>query len=60
MNAELMDGVPPGTQFTWHTSGWIQLEIFTKWFEHFVNYAKHTAEDPCSLILDEHLHRQKT
>ncbi|KAK9680280.1 DDE superfamily endonuclease [Popillia japonica] len=53
MKEELMDGA--GTEFACHPSGWMQLHIFTNWFEHFVRHAKPSAEDPCLLILDGHM-----
>jgi hypothetical protein len=59
MKEELMDGAPPGTEFACHKSGWMQLEIFTRWFTHFLKYAKPTAEDPCLLILDGHVTHTK-
>ncbi|XP_025195696.1 tigger transposable element-derived protein 6-like [Melanaphis sacchari] len=55
MKAELQDGAPPGTIFHCHPSGWMQLDIFTEWFQHFINHAKPTAEDPVLLILDGHM-----
>jgi len=55
MKPELQDGAPPGTIFHCHPSGWMQLEIFTEWFQHFINHAKPTAEDPVLLILDGHM-----
>lgn len=35
-------------------SGWIQLELFTKWFRHFVNYVKPNKDNPILLLLDGH------
>ncbi|XP_008188284.1 tigger transposable element-derived protein 6-like [Acyrthosiphon pisum] len=55
MKPELQDGAPPETIFHCHPSGWMQLEIFTEWFQHFINHAKPTAEDPVLLILDGHM-----
>lgn len=54
MKAELMDGAPPGTAFACHSSGWMQLEIFTEWFKHFLKFAKPSADDPVLLLLDGH------
>jgi len=54
MKAELQDGAPPGTAFACHTSGWMQSEIFTQWFDHFLKFAKPSKEDPVLLILDGH------
>ncbi|XP_063232742.1 uncharacterized protein LOC134536762 [Bacillus rossius redtenbacheri] len=54
MKAELMDGAPPGSISACHISGWIQTDIFSKWFDHFVNFTKPTEADPVILILDGH------
>lgn len=37
-----------------HPSGWIQTNIFTRWFENFIEIVKPTAEKPVLLILDGH------
>ena len=36
MNPDLKDDAPNGSIFACHKSGWMQSEIFTQWFEHFV------------------------
>lgn len=54
MKVELQDGAPPGTAFVCHPSGWMQSEIFTQWFDHFLKYAKPSYDDPVLLILDGH------
>jgi hypothetical protein len=54
MKPELLDGAPPGTIAVCHPSGWIQREIFTMWFKHFVSIVKPTPSDPVVLILDGH------
>ncbi|XP_076805955.1 uncharacterized protein LOC143449578 [Clavelina lepadiformis] len=35
MKPELLDGTPPGTGYSCHPSGLMQLDIFTSWFKHF-------------------------
>ena len=55
MKVELQDVAPPGTTFECHSSGWMQLEIFSKWFEHFLQHAKPTLNDPVLLVLDGHM-----
>ncbi|CAH1992695.1 unnamed protein product [Acanthoscelides obtectus] len=45
---QLKKGAPPGT------SGWIQTEIFTKWFDHFLERTNPTKDSPVLLILDGH------
>nr|CAH7765781.1 unnamed protein product [Callosobruchus chinensis] len=37
MSQELMDGAPAGAISGCHPSGWIQTDLFTKWFQHFIN-----------------------
>lgn len=54
MKPELMDGMPPGSIFACHPSGWIQTETFTLWFRHFMKHVKPTMDDPVVLVLDGH------
>ena len=51
---ELMSGSPPGSNHTCHPSGWIQSEIFSQWFLHFIKHTKPTKDDPVILVLDGH------
>nr|CAI5829531.1 unnamed protein product [Callosobruchus analis] len=43
MTNTLMRGAPPGSIGRAHPSGWIQTNLFTEWFEHFLEnpYKKH-------------------
>ncbi|XP_069671659.1 uncharacterized protein [Periplaneta americana] len=50
----LMKGAPPGSIADCHPSGWIQTDLFKKWFLHFVEKVKPTREDPALLIFDGH------
>ena len=59
MKEELMDGAPLGSVSACHPSGWIQTHIFTKWFDHFVNFVKPSSEDPVVLVLDGHYSHTK-
>lgn len=54
MNAQLQKGAPPGAVFHVQPSGWITTELFTKWFDHFLNTTKPTTESPVLLIFDGH------
>ena len=54
MKNELKDGATPGTVFEAHPSGWIQGDIFTKWFKHFISYVKPSETERVMLILDGH------
>lgn len=54
MKEELKDGAPPGSIFACNPSGWMTVEVFSLWFDHFLSHVKPTAEDPALLILDGH------
>lgn len=42
-NGQLIRGAPPGTIYDVHPSGWIQQNLFTKWFHHsLINHLKMT------------------
>ncbi|KAJ8727707.1 hypothetical protein PYW07_001826 [Mythimna separata] len=59
MKMELMDGAPPGAICACNPSGWMKLDVFSQWFDHFLSHAKPTADDPALLILDGHLSHSK-
>jgi len=48
MQAGLLDSTPPGAIAACHKTGWIQKEIFTQWFEHFVRFMKPSKKIPLS------------
>lgn len=54
LSSQLMRGAPPGSISACHPSGWIQSQLFTDWFQHFLGKVKPTAESPVLLILDGH------
>lgn len=54
MKAELMIGAPSGAVAECHISGWVQTDIFTRWFKHFIKFTKPNASDPVLLVLDGH------
>ncbi|KAG8196604.1 hypothetical protein JTE90_014163 [Oedothorax gibbosus] len=54
MDEQLLRGAPPGTIASCHPSGWIQTNIFTKWFKHFIAVTRPSAESPILLLLDGH------
>ncbi|XP_011867597.1 PREDICTED: uncharacterized protein LOC105561858 [Vollenhovia emeryi] len=54
MNARLMKGAPPGAIGVAHSSGWIQTDLFTQWFVHFLEIMKPSTESPVLLILNGH------
>jgi hypothetical protein len=59
MKLELLDGTPPVTIGVCHPSGRIQLEIFAKWFQHFIVNVKPSPDDPVLLVLDGHYSHTK-
>lgn len=54
MKPELMDNAPPGSIALPQVTGWMQSDIFTRWFNHFILNAAPSAERPVLLILDGH------
>lgn len=54
MNDQLMRGAPPGSIGVAHPSGWVQANIFTKWFQHFLDKVKPSEDSPVLLLLDGH------
>ena len=54
MKPELMDECPPGSISECHNSGWMQTNIFTIWFQHFVKVSGATTDNKVLLILDGH------
>ena len=54
MKPELMNGTPPGSIHAWYPSGWIQGEIYSQWFLHFIKHTKPTKEYPVIFVLDGH------
>lgn len=53
-NPLLMKGAPPGSIHANHPSGWVQTNLFTKWFEHFLKTVKPSSSSPVLLIMDGH------
>ncbi|XP_018360620.1 PREDICTED: uncharacterized protein LOC108759613 [Trachymyrmex cornetzi] len=54
MKLELMDNAPPGSIWACHPSRWIQTNIFTMWFDHFIKHTAPSATNPVLLVLDGH------
>uniref|UniRef100_A0A146KT86 Tigger transposable element-derived protein 6 n=1 Tax=Lygus hesperus TaxID=30085 RepID=A0A146KT86_LYGHE len=59
-NPRLMIGAPPGSFATYHSSGWIQKDLFLVWFEKFIQFANPSAQNPVLLILDGHASHTKS
>eukprot|EP00057_Strongylocentrotus_purpuratus_P025734 XP_011680208.1 PREDICTED: uncharacterized protein LOC105445838 [Strongylocentrotus purpuratus] len=49
-----MNGAPPGSIYECHKSGWMQMDIFTIWFKHFIRSSGASKDNPVLLILDRH------
>ena len=54
MKPELMNGAPSGAISAYHKSGWMQLSIFSTWFDHFIKVAGASEGNKVLLILDGH------
>lgn len=53
-NPEFLVNAPPGSWAEFHRSGWIQEDIFTRWFMKFIEFSHPTKESPVLLLLDGH------
>lgn len=53
-NPEFLVDAPPGSWAEFHKSGWIQEDIFTRWFMKFIEFSHPTQENPVLLLLDGH------
>jgi hypothetical protein len=51
-NKELLDDVPPGSTAEYHLSGWMQTEIFRKWFHRFIKIPMPTERKHLVLLSD--------
>lgn len=56
MEVELKQGAPPGAIHACYPSGWVQQDIFTKWFSHFLQYVKPSKDDPDFLFQTDITH----
>lgn len=59
MTETLMNGAPPQAVGYASSSGYVDSDLFLKWLEHFVQYARPSADSPHVIILDGH-HSHKT
>jgi hypothetical protein len=51
-NKGLLDDAPPGSTAEYHFSGWMQTEIFLKWFRRFIEISMLTERKPVFPLLD--------
>jgi hypothetical protein len=54
MKLELLNGSPPSAIGVCHPSGWIEYEIFTKCFQHFIENVNPSPDNLVLLVLDGH------
>ena len=54
LKMELTEGAPPGSVFACQENGWINSDLFMKWFEHFVASVNPSQSRKVLLILDGH------
>jgi biopolymer transport protein ExbD len=54
MQQELMNDTSPASIHACHPSAWIQSEIFTQWFLHFIRHTEPTKKYPVILAPDGH------
>ena len=52
--SHMLKGAPTGTKADANPSGWINTEIFSKWFDHFVENGHPSKDHPLLLIMDNH------
>jgi len=59
MTNALMKGAPPGSIGVAHPSGWVQTNLFTQWFKHFIDKTNPSKNKPILLLLDGHYSHTK-
>jgi len=55
----LMKGAPSGSIGVAHPSGWVQTNLFTQWFKHFIDKTNPNKNKPILLLLDGHYSHTK-
>ena len=53
-NVNIIEKAPPGTIASYHPCGWMQTDIFLKWFDHFLSFVMPSKKRPVLLLLDGH------
>ena len=54
LKLDLTEGAPPCSIFACQENGWINSDLFIKWFEHFVATVNPSIDNKVLLILDGH------
>ena len=55
LKEELMNNAPTGSIAFCQENGWMTSELFERWLEHFIVYAKPSTETKVLLLLDGHV-----
>lgn len=55
MSPQLEDGAPSGTLFKCQENGWMTVDLFGDWMEHFITFAKPDPARKVLLIVDGHV-----
>lgn len=53
-NMNMLRNAPPGSKDGYNISGWIEKDIFTRWFAEFIKFPYPSESRPVILILDGH------
>nr|XP_029713551.1 tigger transposable element-derived protein 6-like [Aedes albopictus] len=59
LTEQLKRGAPPETKFSCNKIGWMTVDDFSAWFDHFLKHARPTKENPVLLLLDGHASHTK-
>jgi hypothetical protein len=54
IKAVLMDRASSGSVAACHSTGWVQTDIYTMRFDHFLKFVKPNPEEPVLLVIDGH------
>ncbi|XP_055633226.1 uncharacterized protein LOC129773613 [Toxorhynchites rutilus septentrionalis] len=54
MHKALKKGASRGSKFACNASGYMTVEIFNEWFDHFLEHVKPSEDSPVLLIIDGH------
>lgn len=59
VNEKLLEGAPPGAWAEFHKTGYMQTDIFARWFEKFIEFTQAKPDNPVLLLLDGHVSHVK-
>lgn len=54
MHDALKKGAPCGSKFACNQSGYMTVDIFNDWFDHFLEHVRPSEDQPALLIIDGH------